>query len=295
LHAVAQDSTFHDEFRFSMQTSNSDHTIFNTDLHYSAQSGVNKTEMHFQFQLYQIVEFPSSNPNIIYDITSKAISTWPSPNQHQKWTDWSGETEIIDGVILRKWTKSDGVVTVRCSIAEAIIKNANMNVGPNHVKIDIEIHNYPYQQPNGTRLGLYSTVQSKTKVRSHDKGQHNFIFNDETGLPSGMLAWVPEISIDNTSATAPVVALSYQDNANWEIYYTFVTPQDQIHPADIVWDPSVGLDYNTPPAGICVGTICGAYAYVLIAGIAVVILIVAGIIAAVIYRRKRTGYTLINE
>jgi len=298
IKAVSGDADFKDEFHFVLRTFKDSQHIFNSNFQYNSKVGKNQTQMHIQFQLGQVVEFPSASPDVVYDVTSNPVSTWPNKGTPRQWTDWQGQTSVDNGVIIRQWERTDGVITVRCLIADAYVPNSPLQVGPNHVKIDIDINNYPYQNPNNTRLGLYTWLESQTKIKSHEKGQHKFVFDDDTGYPLGLIDWVPEVIINNLTSI-PVVALPYENgngpSNNWEIYYTIVTAQNDIHPKYITWDPSIGLAYDTPPPPeFCVfTTVCGVNAYVTLAGIGVGALLIVATIVGVVLKR-RNGYTAIN-
>lgn len=115
----------------------------------------------------------------------------------------------------------------------------------------------------------------------------------------GVFSWVPTAVARNSleeagsdiDVTAYVPTGDDKGGKEYTLYFSFMTPESALHPANIFWDPRLGLDYDESD-GFCIGSLCGGAAIGLIAGIAIVaILVVLGVAVAL---RRRSGYQVVN-
>lgn len=70
-------------------------------------------------------------------------------------------------------------------MASSPLSVSGLSIDPNSVKIDFEIHNFPYAVENATRLAFVTKVKSKTESKyrgSRSIKNYKIIFNDDPSM-----------------------------------------------------------------------------------------------------------------
>jgi len=153
-------------------------------------------------------------------------------------------------------TTSDNIFSVIFKISGSVLDlENNLTLTPNSVKIDVEIHDFPYTT-TGSSLALWTYLNTKFKqeVRGETHEESEGFANHESeiqiGLPSdetqGFFSWVETADADGK--TIDVLNTPLEDRTSSEggllpeekstrVYYSFLTTDA----VDIVWDPKVGV------------------------------------------------------
>jgi hypothetical protein len=121
----------------------------------------------------------------------------------------------------------------------------------------------------------------------------------------GLFSWVPtalstpKVAPGEEAATSSIDVEAYIPSSeddhggkDFTLYFSFLTPSDDLHPANILWDPRMGLDYDVPDPSFCIASLCGGAAVGIIIGAVLVVVLV--VIGAVVFFRKRSGYQAVN-
>jgi len=253
------------------------------DLSYETIRNDTSKEIGFDIHIVKIVEFEIdnktkghyTNESVIvqeYFTTGENIASWPK-------TGWIPISKNDSGVIVNGFviTTTDDVVTIRGWYSG----DSRFEYGFNTVKIDIEIHNFPFLKETGTRLGMLANVETEIEVESekdddNDDDDNNDNDDDDASSlnikpPSttgafGKFAWADEAE-GNANKTYKVVAKAIRvppedddDNeAEFQLYFTFMTPRDE----PIIWDPQVGVVYAPQPTSRRLETVIMFYNLVL--------------------------------
>lgn len=301
-----RNTKFQDQFNCMVSLSNLSR-IMTTEFYYSSRAGSNETEMEFKLELLRVVEFHSSDVNMIYEGNVSTIASFWPPEGKLDWTKWASSEYSANGVMHRAWETSsgDGILTFRVHISILVANETSAKFDPNSVKIDIKINQYPYTSPGNTRLALEAKISSKTKTKALPCARcrvavDKLSFEDDAGLPMGIIKWKPTSFVNNVS-TIPIAAFladeSHHHRANIAMYYNFMTFSDAIHSRSLLWETSLGIEYSRTP-GFCLGALCGAGA---IAVLVLFGLIGAFLVVSAIYGtytmlyKKKNEYEEIND
>jgi len=296
VEASYRNGTYEDEFEVEIMVSR-DNDLVDIEFEYQTTTQGNETEIELELQITGIVEFLATVENPSYTDTSTVVSEWPSAKV--SWAPWQDETETVNGITLYKYsaTTTTGLFTVRVHMAGKPVSLPGLLIDPNSVKIDFEINNYAYVNNNATRLALRTHVKSKTSSQQAGSlavKEYRLLFTDDPDLPLGIFAWAPTITT-NEGKSADVVAWTPNSEIGkeFEVYFTYMTPLDH-HPSNLIWDPVVGLDYETPapspPPQFCMGDLCGTPAIAVICSLLSGVVVFA-VLALIIYSyRKRQQY-----
>jgi len=294
-----QNETFQDQYLFFMFLRQNSQSIVQLDFQYQVNDGQNHTQLQFQLYIDAIIEFNSTDATP-YKANQPYVSRYPKYNQNVQWQGIVNETTVVDGIPVYVFSCTTGVLTVRVHLSPQDVSTVDGPLTPNDVKIDIEIHEYPFVGDQ-TRLALKTTLKSQTQSQNSGGNamqDNSLLFgNNNSSFPFGSFSWVPT-AVGN--GTVNVVATTNQINYgnNFEIYFSFLTDPVALH-SDIVWDPKFGLEYEFVPEvpisnpQFCVGVACAAGAVVL-----VVVIVAASMIAIVlgvcVLMRKRHSYVPIS-
>lgn len=212
------------------------------------------------------------------------------------------------------------IFTIGIHFAHEVATVGTLALDPNSIKIDFAVNNYTYASTpdKPSRLAIKSNLWSQTKL--HNKGKktvnsHKFQFGDDIGtplsrqllltlpdLPLGVFSWVPSALI-RTADAGPIeidVKTYIPTNENnhrgkdYTVYFSFLTPDTTLHPANILWDPRIGLDYEIP-SDFCIGGVCDGPAIgIILASVAFVGLFIIGAVCIFQRRTGKEGYHSIN-
>lgn len=202
------------------------------------------------------------------------------------------------------WAYSS-VLTIRVRMASSPIVDSGLKIDPNSVKIDFEIHDYPYaNQTDSTRLALTTVVKSKTKAKFQGQRillERQLVFNNDPstffirshgswyfpGFPVGVFSWAPTAQMSHFSNVEVAARCPYSETGTeFAVYYTLVTPEHNLHPSSLIWDPTVGLKYEQGEP-FCLKDLCGAPAVGLIAGLlGGIVLVAIGTLLLYSYKKR---------
>jgi len=215
------------------------------------------------------------------------------------------ETTVINGTpaYAFSWSTNDtpreSIFTVRVHFSPRDVSTGFGPLTPNDLKIDFEIHNYPFLESR-SRLALQTNIQSQTQSQNTiQNGIQNRQINfnpagELEGLPFGAFSWVPKAGNGSTNVVATCAELNHANQ--FDLYFSFLTDPKNIH-GDIDWDPTVGLAYTVPsvPSSdqFCLGNACGFLGIFLVVLIVLAIIVVVGLVAYFGLKRK-SDYDIIN-
>jgi hypothetical protein len=301
--AIYKNGTYEDKFALDLHLDDSTESLADFHLQYGTNNNGNRTRLDLHFIFNRIIEFESYPHSQVYSGNATSIvSTWPIKGEKEKWGDWIDGSGPVNGIETYKYTISRGIFTIGIKMAVEDVIDENMKISPNSVKIDVEVHDFPYSTKVPTRLAISSTVRSKTTSKvsgEHAIINHQLIFDNDPDMPLGSYSWIPTAQYIDTGAAKDIPMTAWtsetQRGNNYDIFYTFVTLDDNMHPDSLIWDPTLGLDYSGEDPAFCIGSLCQGAAYGVLGGVAAVVVLIIVSIVVVVVRRKRSGYIAINE
>jgi hypothetical protein len=298
---VYKNQTYEDNFALGVHLDNGA-GLADFHLQYGTNNNGNKTRLDVRFMFNNIIEFDSDAKTPIYQgNTTSIVQTWPAKGGNPKWGDWIDGSGIVDGIQTYKYTINRGIFTFGIQMATEDVVVRGLPVSPNHVKIDVEVHDFPYSKPN-TRVALDTSLRSQTVSKVTGSGalvDHKIIFDNDPDQPLGSFSWNPQAQYVDNGDVIDIEMGGWtpdtQRGNNYDIFYTFQTPDATMQPDTLLWDPTLGLDYNDESNGFCVGDICGGGAYGIVGGAAAAgVLLLLGIAIYVVKNSKRAEYESVN-
>eukprot|EP01126_Amoeba_proteus_P058983 TRINITY_DN7674_c0_g2_i12.p1 TRINITY_DN7674_c0_g2~~TRINITY_DN7674_c0_g2_i12.p1 ORF type:complete len:317 (-),score=68.38 TRINITY_DN7674_c0_g2_i12:866-1816(-) len=253
IQASYQNGSSSDQFQFNAELDQG-MNILNTLFQYQEQSETSQKQFQFSLQIMQVLEVDISSSPVYRGDSSTIVWAWPLESQNGvDWRDWKKESRVVNGILVSSYVSSsqDGIFVVRVTIApKAVEINGGLVIDPNHVKLDFEFHEYPFRRHN-TRLVLWARITSQIQIQDNQNNVNDdgggFVFGNSSVLPFGTFTWVPTANVSGSDI--PIVAWTkdkqYDQDNRHDIYFTFLTPEDNLHPPWITWDPKVGLGWNS--------------------------------------------------
>eukprot|EP01012_Entosiphon_sulcatum_P052291 TRINITY_DN7185_c0_g1_i1.p1 TRINITY_DN7185_c0_g1~~TRINITY_DN7185_c0_g1_i1.p1 ORF type:complete len:477 (-),score=65.99 TRINITY_DN7185_c0_g1_i1:213-1613(-) len=237
--------------------------------------------------ILELIEYlPTATAHYLPDGNNSVVRRWAI----QK-SDFApiASSSTPNGVKQFTASAGNGRLVIRGSISEQDAALGEVKIDPNSMKIDIEVHNWQYSPVhNDSRLALRVAVRSvhAESVDKHTSSlyQRQICFRVPENSPGGRFRWADQVNLTG-SVSAPVKASLQQREAtsqfrsNFDVYYSFLTPTNNMQAADIVWDPQMGLDYSvlakkqSGHVGLLVGFVAGSVALFGTAAIAAITLI----------------------
>eukprot|EP00808_Paulinella_micropora_P005642 g1859.t1 len=226
-------------------------------MEYEREAGDTETEYDIRFRCYALVEYiPAASTSALNVSTSTVVKTVLF---NDNWSHFVGVTTSDPMTFTTTWTGSAGLtVLARFHVAKVKLTDANnIILTPNGVKVDFEVHNFPYQdRTNQSQLPLVCTTASSVEIDTDDDdddddNEYNsfqFYTTKEAAVKVG-LDWVPTDEADESTVavhSSDLVALSasdrdldeeLDDDKEYRIYYSFTAKQ----PKHIVWDPQTAV------------------------------------------------------
>jgi len=295
--ASYQNGTYQDSFTFDLTLSRSTMQLLSGLFQYQHQDSENQTQIQFNLEVTALLEINTTETDTYKGDPNTIIQHYP--NGQGDWNDWVDESKTVDGIRVHSFsaTTKDGVFLTRVHIAEESVDVSSVMVGPNDVKIDFEVHNFP-RLDNNSRVALQTSI--KSQQQSHNSGnqaidENNLVFGGAgPAFPFGSFSWAPKANASNEEIQ--VIAYSPQTTTTnqFDLFFTFFTTT-QAQAKDIVWDPRVGLDYNAVPGGeFCFASVCGVGAYFIIIGIIVGVITLIALVLFIWFKRRQ-GYDSIDN
>jgi len=290
-----QNGTYEDQYIFSMDLNQQSNDMFRANFQYQAAGPKNQTQLQFWMEAKQIFEY-DSNSQEVYEGNAKIFSQWPSPGTGASWNNWVNHSRTENGVPLFIYSadSTDGLLTIRVHASPKDLHVANApSLSPNDVKMDFEIHKYPFGKAP-SRLCMQVNVVSQTESTNSGEGAVSsnsmLLFKTGTDLPFGAFSWSNSVITIPKNKTVPIVAWSPNNTqaTSTPFYFSFLAPSGASdRPTDLIWDPRVGLFYPSPV--LCVGQVCGVGAIVIVVVIVVlgVVMLAMGGLWMVVKRKQR--------
>jgi hypothetical protein len=284
----SKNDTHHDTFQFDVNLAEQHPDILHANFLYQPKAN---TTIQFSVQLKSIIEFNTTNTAYYKGDEKTIISQWPMNGTGVQWQDWVDESSDISGVHVYSYsaTSVDGVFTIRVYITETDLNvNRFLALDPDNVKMDFEIHNYPYQNNvNNSRLAIhsYTVSQTNSSVSGPTAASNRILAFGETGTPMGVFTWDGQVNTTTEMVNVNAWGTNTTGNA-FNIYFTFGTTIP-LHPRDLIWDPRVGVYYGS--IEFCMGGICGGIAFVVIAAVVVGAVILVSLVTVLVMKKRESS------
>lgn len=262
IHAKSHDfDSSKDELFFYF---NADTSKFRTVFDFKSKdnSGEIKQEQNrVTAELIRIVEFKSDG-----GYSGGALeSSYPPGDKDGKFSwDWDPISYSQEGFTHEfSVSTKDGVVTVFGTYVEDA-SAGNTTTGPGQIKLDFSIKGYNYLG-SGSKLAFLCGVKSKSKLQTQgiEDGSHYVRTQVDRSAAQGLFSWITTVETDGS--TSEILATKGDvDNEGPLIYFTV---NDDSQPAEITWDPIIGLEDDPSwwTTGRIVGVILGIVGFLLIA------------------------------
>ncbi len=222
------------------------------EFEYKIEADSVESELEYEVEFQEIIEY------IDIGVVGNGYQDGEEVSEYDiedvDWNPISYTTEIVNGAnvnVIRAET-SDGVFVLVMKIAEALLDLENgVTLTPNSLKIDVEIHNFPYNN-TGSSLALKSKLKSETEFKVDDDTTEEttgLAFDEsQVTIGLGFFSWAETALADGNvvsvvSSTLEVTTEEEQDDDKLEteieqkMFFSFNTTDAQ----DIVWDPKVGV------------------------------------------------------
>jgi len=302
IEAKFKNTTYEDEYQFEARTGDSLISFhFEYELKVRVNRKVNKTKMDLDFVAERVLEYDVADSDFFAG-SNEIVSSYPEWKRRPtppKWGPWQDNSYSVNGTKVYKFSASTGIFTIRFQLSAQPVKGrGGLQVDPNSIKIDFEVDNYPYiGDPNATRLALDTTIRSK--VISKMSGRRAIVdrslkFLDSPESPLGSFTWNGTAAVGDTAIDVAAWTPEQGKQREFDVFFSFMTPSNKMHPASIIWDPTIGLDYDDESGDeFCMGSVCGAGAITVVVSVIVVVL-GAMVGATVLIFKRRAGYEAVE-
>ncbi|MFQ5978970.1 MAG: hypothetical protein ACE5OZ_12665 [Candidatus Heimdallarchaeota archaeon] len=183
---------------------------------YESESGSLETELELEVEFLSLIEFTDLNGNGYLDAGDTELSTMDLSKA--KYDDFQYSiSNTTDGETLYEvWTQTtDGVFLVRMYVVSGFGVIDGSTITPTEIKIDIEIHDYPYVNSGSLALRLELKTEVETEVEKKDESpdEEEGIATAEEALAFasssylGFFSWTSNASVDGIEK--PVISSPY--------------------------------------------------------------------------------------
>jgi hypothetical protein len=247
-----------DRFLFSARADNcvSERCAMRVRMAYFTRSSDAVSSLGLRVAFHSIIEYRLNDSSVFgpYTPENGEVVSKVFFNQRR----WSFNTPTISNVsgtptYTFALSYDNDLFVLVATVSEGSFTRANNSYGPESIKIDIQINNYPHAETN-TFLALHAKVQSKSgtvSVEQSDAKNRTLLdithtHGSDIGLAFG---WDQHLTIDGTPATVSQTNLrgcavdvtgdsesSATDRAR-ETWFSF----NHTTPQHIDWDPSMGV------------------------------------------------------
>jgi hypothetical protein len=212
---------------------------------YKEKSTATNVNLEFQVEFNALVEFEDGNSNGVYDVESDSLIRTYLLNSFdpiEYYTENSPQGTTLHILTIHT---TDGVFIARFYATEGFLDVNNILITPAELKIDFEIHSFPYQNVDSglaldVRVQTNAGFEQKTKSRDENKGyaENESAVEATEGDYTAFFSWVNGASADGTEIevkTSPISAHS-QASESQKFYLNYP------HATDIIHDPKIGID-----------------------------------------------------
>jgi len=227
------------------------------EMKYSTENNTGETQLKYRVQFQKIIEFNESGTTPGFDQNDTVLSTYDL--SQVDWQKLNYSTITVNGSTVHQAVAktTDGIFTIKLYVTGGFAKVNGSTVTPNAVKLDIEIHQYPYNGSN-SYLSLQTDVSTESNFEVHHQTEEEKagFANNESELAinntqaSGFFSWVDTAMADGTMVNvlnSGLLNSSVEGHDNQTdlqsgerkgyLYFTF----DAANATNIVWDPKVGV------------------------------------------------------
>lgn len=218
-------------------------------LKYKSESDALEAKFKYRVAFEKVVEY--------WDVDGTGFSNTSVVLSEMKFKSWdiiNYEVQVVNGAELYvvTATTSDQVFSLVLRFAGSIINLDGALVTPNSVKIDVEIHDFPYTEKNSS-LAVSAKIKTESELKNEDDSTEEvagFVQGESQigigALSEGFFSWAETATAD--SVVVDVIASSREDSSDEDddldenetsqkLYFSFIAK----NATDIVWDPKVGV------------------------------------------------------
>lgn len=228
-----EEGEYEDEYRLKISTEEG----VKFEMEYEDLLVVGEVELEFEVKFDKIVEFVDNNGDGLYD-DGEEIYVYDL--EEVSFAPAQYTPENVNGVTVHKVTiqTEDGVFKVTLYASGTPLIISGENVGPNEVKIDIEINNFPYHDSN-SKLALKTELESELEV---EEEKHEIEETNEeevevtSGNYGGFFSWKKTATVDGVLKPVKSTEISEDpEEGDRELYLIYE------HGDSIVHDPKIGV------------------------------------------------------
>ncbi|MCH8905557.1 MAG: hypothetical protein IH840_00580 [Candidatus Heimdallarchaeota archaeon] len=231
------------------------------ELEYSTETDTLEAEFQFEVEFERIIEYVDNGTSDGYQVGEEVFIYEIGE------TDWNDIVHLvttIDGSEVNIFTAmtTDGVFTIILKISGSITDLGNATLTPNSLKMDIEIHDFPYTSTD-SKLAIKAKVETESESEQRDEStEETSGFGSEeaeifigNAAAQGFFSWAEYALADGSNVTVITSALTESDDPDEDLeegktsntmYFSFNVTNSQ----DIVWDPKVGVQSQGTELGL---------------------------------------------
>jgi len=199
INAILRSGAIRDEIEYELSNKTEG---FSIEIEYDWENGSDEFELEFTAIFVSIVEFNDTNGDGMYNDTdpNESVNNELKLNNFQK-TIYKNETLSAENTLhILIINTTDGVFTAYIYIAEEFANVNGTILSPTQMKVDIEINDFPYINPNNL-LALNITLESNEEYEEEEETE------DEIRGYSGNEEWLITTMNDTTGF------ISWNENA----------------------------------------------------------------------------------
>ncbi|MHA2276412.1 MAG: hypothetical protein ACXAC2_11615, partial [Candidatus Kariarchaeaceae archaeon] len=181
------------------------------EFEYKIEAGSVESELEFEVEFQEIIEYVDLGS--VGDGYQDGEEVFEYDIEDVDWKPINYTTEVVDGAninVIRAET-NDSVFVLIMRVAESLLDlESGVTLAPNTLKIDIEIHNFPYTQ-TGSSLAIKSKLKSETEFKVEDdtiEEGSGFAFDEsQVAIGFGFFSWAESALADGTEISVVSSAL----------------------------------------------------------------------------------------
>ena len=202
IEAILRRGAIRDEIEYEL-SNNTDGFYIETD--YERESGSDEFELEFTATFVSIVEFNDTNGDGMYNDTDPSEYVKELKLNNFQKTIYKNETLSAENTLhILIINTTDGVFTAYIYIAEEFANVNGTILSPTQMKVDIEINDFPYNNPNNL-LALNITLESEEEYEEEKDTEdeiRGYSENEEwlvtaMNATTGFLSWNKTALVDD--------------------------------------------------------------------------------------------------
>ena len=165
IEAILRRGTSRDEIEYELSNNTNG---FSIETEYEIESGSEEFELEFEIKFVSIVEFNDTNGDGMYNDTDPSEFVKELKLDDFQKTIYKNESLSLENTLhILIVNTTDGVFTSYIYIAEEFAIVNGTTLLPTQMKVDIEINDFPYSDPNNL-LALNTTLESNEDYEEED-------------------------------------------------------------------------------------------------------------------------------